>query len=93
MFNFKEPNPYNLFDIRKMEVPPPFFEYYNIKFTYNLEDAITDWIMKNLKGRFYVGQSLDILSDNNIDQCLKIGFENSKEASYFMLACPHLKYK
>ena len=93
MIDLDNPNPHNLFDIRRLDVPPAYFEYSNIVFNYNLEEAIVDWITKNMKGRFYVGRSLELLSDKNVDQCLKIGFENTKEASYFMLACPHLKYK
>jgi len=34
-----------------------------------------------------------LLDDNNkIAQIITIGFEETKDMSYFMLACPHLKY-
>ena len=87
------PNPLNLFECRKLEVPPPFFEYINTEFTYNLDGAINTWIEKNMKGRYFVGRITDIDKDKKVGVVLKIGFEEPKELSYFMLACPHFKYK
>ena len=88
----KEPNALNLFDIRKLKVPPRHFEYINIPMRYNLEDALTRWVEENLKGRFYIGKSLGIDNNNQVTTVFKVGFENPKELSYFTLACPHLKY-
>lgn len=88
-----KPNPLNLFDIRRAEIPPPYFEYITADFTYNLDAAIVHWIEKNLKGRYFVGRSTGLDSDDRVNQILKIGFEEPKELSMFMLACPHLKYK
>lgn len=88
----KKPNPLNFFGSREACVPPPHFEYIKIPFKYNLEIAISKWIYANLKGRFYVGKSVGINSEDKVDQMLKIGFEDEKEMSFFMLACPLLKY-
>ena len=33
-----------------------------------------------------------VASDNKITQVITVGFEEIKDMSYFMLACPHLKY-
>jgi len=88
-----KPNPLNLFDLRRTELPPPYFDYVSVDFTYNLDNAIVHWIEKNLKGRFFVGRTSGIDSSNKVEQVLKIGFEEPKELSMFMLACPHLKYK
>tara|TARA_R110000851_G_scaffold149970_2_gene290706 strand:+ start:5447 stop:5710 length:264 start_codon:yes stop_codon:yes gene_type:complete len=84
----KEPNPLNVFNLRTLTIPAPHFEYCTIPMTYNLLDAITNWVKDNLKGRYYIGPAIDL------DQrpVLKIGFEEPKELSYFMLACPLLKY-
>jgi len=89
----KEPNPLNLFNVRRLQIPAPFFDYTELKFAYNLEDALVQWIDKNCKGRYYVGKSLGTISDNTLEVCLKIGFEQPKETSYFIMACPLLKYK
>lgn len=89
MRNLHKPNPNNVFQNRCMPVPPPHFEYTEYDMMYNMELAIHDWIYHNLKGRFYIGKSLS----KSQQTCMKIGFEDGKELSYFTLACPLLKYK
>jgi len=92
MIKQKKPNPLNVFKIRKLKMPPRHFEYVSIPLKYNLEKSIARWIEDNLRGRFFVGKSLEIDSNNQIVTSVKIGFEDHKELSYFNLACPHLKY-
>jgi hypothetical protein len=89
----KKPNPLNFFDCRQSRVPPPYFEYICIPLRYNLEASINKWINENLKGRYYLGRSINIDSANTVNSALKIGFEEPKELSYFTLACPLLKYE
>ena len=92
MNKIKEPNPLNLFGIRRLNVLPKHFEYISMPMTYNLEEALVKWIEDHLKGRFYVGKSIGVDKENQVQTCIKVGFENSKELSFFTLACPHLKY-
>jgi len=92
MIKNKKINPLNFFDIRKLEVPPPHFEYITIPIRYNLEESLSKWIDENLKGRYYIGKDISIDHENSLASVLKIGFEEPKELSYFNLACPHLKY-
>lgn len=87
-----KPNALNFFDIRKMTVPPPHFEYMIIPQKYNLEKTLDKWIVSHLKGRYYLGTTLAIGNVNGLDTRLKVGFEDAKELSYFTLACPLLKY-
>lgn len=90
----KEPNPLNFYEARQVKVLPPHFQSINLGATiYNLEDTICKWITTNLKGRFYCSRSISLTSDNQLNQTIKVGFEEPKELSYFTLACPHLKYK
>ena len=91
MFKQKKANPLNFFKARQLTVLPPHFETISQPMTYNLELSISKWIQHNLKGRYFVGKGIEV-KDGSIEQVLKIGFEDHKEASYFMLACPHLKY-
>lgn len=72
---------------------PVYFEYTDFTTGYNLFDAIDSWIHSNLKGRYYIGKSVSLDDNNSLKNCLRVGFEEKKEMSYFMLACPHLKYK
>lgn len=84
-----KPNHYNFFDIRKLDVPSPHLEFIVIPVTYNIENSITKWVEKNLKGRYYIGRTPD---QQQGKLALQIGFEDPKELSYFNLACPFLKY-
>jgi hypothetical protein len=92
MLRHKEPNAYNLFEIRRLKVPSPHCEYINLPLKYNLEQSLVNWISTNLKGRFYVGKSV-ALREQGTETVCKVGFEDAKELSYFTLACPLLKYK
>ena len=87
MLKFDNPNPLQFFNLRKQEVPISHFEYVEIPTKYNLEQSINNWIYTHLKGRYYVGICLTVEGTK-----IKVGFEEKKELSYFMLACPHLKY-
>ena len=86
-------NPLNVFKARRTEFPPSHFEYTDIPLQYNLQEALIKWIDKNCKSRYYIGKNVFLDNDNKIQTGLKVGFEESKEMSFFMLACPHLKYK
>jgi hypothetical protein len=79
--------------MRQVDVLPPHFEVITTPMTYNINDSIANWIKRNLKGRFYIGQGVVINSSSQIETVIKIAFEDPKEASYFALACPHLKYQ
>ena len=93
MIKNKTPNPLNVFEVRQVKSAPPHFEYVNLPMKYNLEESLIKWIKQNLKNRFYTGKNVSLDSDNKLTQVLTIGFEETKDMSYFMLACPHLKYK
>ena len=48
--------------------------------------------LKNLKSRFFIGKKVALDKENAVATMINLGFEDPKELSYFMLACPHLKY-
>jgi hypothetical protein len=93
MIKNKKINSLNVFEVRKVKSAPPHFEYVNLPMKYNLEESLVKWIKQNLKHRFYTGKNVSLDSDNKLIQVLTVGFEETKDMSYFMLACPHLKYK
>lgn len=92
MIKDKPVNTLEILDLRQVNFPPPHFEYITLPMKFNLEDSLAKWINKNLKKRFFVGKSLGLDKKNSRSIQLTVGFEDSKEMSYFMLACPHLKY-
>lgn len=83
-------NPLNVLGIRKVEFPAHHFIYTTVpKYTPVYMSKLDTWISQNLNGRYYIGQSLDLI-DNTIVFTIKVGFENDKELSFFKLACPDL---
>lgn len=68
-------------------------EYLDISPNYNLEKALVNWITSNCKSRFYIGKAINNPTGQSAESKIRIGFEDSKELSYFALACPLLKYK
>lgn len=86
----KQPNPLNYFKVRSTQYLPRHFEVVSLPISYNMESSIEKWIFENLKNRYYVSREK---TRNFGHSNIKVGFEDPKEASYFMLACPHLKYK
>lgn len=93
MIKNNKPNPLNVFGVRQVKMAPSHFEYVNLPLTYNIEATIVKWINQNLKNRFYIGKNVTINDENKLTQVLTVGFEETKDMSFFMLACPHLKYK
>lgn len=93
MIKNKKLNPLNIFEVRQVKSAPPHFEYVNLPMTYNIEDSMVKWVKNNLKNRFYIGKNVTLDNNNKLIQVLTVGFEENKDMSYFMLACPHLKYK
>lgn len=86
-------SPQDFFEIRRLPFEPPHLETIDIPHRYNLEDAMNKWIEKNLKKRYYLKQVVALTRENKISSVLRAGFEDPKELSYFVLACPLLKYK
>ena len=85
-------NPLEVFEVRRVSFCPSYFESANIRPRYNLNDAIVNWIEDNLSGRYYIGKAVSLNEDNALQTYVKVAFEKESELSYFMLACPHLKY-
>ena len=86
-------NPLNVLESRRVSFCPPYFNSAIFASGYNLEKALNDWIYENLSGRYYIGKAVALDSkSNNQKISIKVAFETSSEMSYFMLACPLLKY-
>lgn len=91
----KQVNPNNFFGLRRLKYQAPHLHYVDVPFNYNLEKALVKWIEYNLKHRFYLNKTVGISprEDTALEYKFKVGFEDPKELSYFILACPLLKYK
>jgi hypothetical protein len=91
MLSLDKINPLNVLGCREVGDPPPHFHYLNIDLKYNMVDSLKQWVYENLRNRFYLGESLQLVNNHFVIK-IKIGFEEPKEASFFLLACPLLKY-
>jgi hypothetical protein len=91
MLSVDKINPLNVLSAREVSDPPPHFHYLYVDLRYNIINSIKQWIYENLRNRFYLGECLQLV-DNQFSVRIKIGFEEPKDASFFLLACPHLKY-
>jgi hypothetical protein len=89
----KKISPDDFFQIRRLQHQPPHLATIDIAYTYNMESAISKWIDTNLKKRYFLKKVIGLRHESKIESVLRAGFEDPKELSYFVLACPHLKYK
>jgi len=81
-------NPLNVLEMRRMDFLPPHFEPIEVFHRYHSNEII-DWIFRNLKGRFFYGQTTKII-DGTIINYNAVAFEDGKETTIFLLGCPHL---
>jgi len=86
-----KPNPLNLLDLRRVRFPARHFHYTTRnRYNPNRSSSVDDWIYQNLNGRYYIGQTLILDSTNTITYATKIGFEEQKELSFFLLGYSEL---
>ena len=91
MLTVDKVNPLNVLNCREVFTPPHYFHYLTLDLKYNIITPIKEWITKNLKHRYYIQETTE-LNNNQFQVRIRIGFEDPKEASFFLLACSHLKY-
>lgn len=83
MLKYGEVNPLNVFGLRRLDHCPPHFV--EVKYTLQCsEKKITDWIIENLEGRFYAGESYTE-ENGHIHMIKSAAFEIPGEASMFAL--------
>lgn len=85
-------NPLNVHHARRVDFCPPYFEFITITPSYSLNKTLDEWIYENTSSRYYIGNTVEASEGTPFKQKIKIGFENPSELSFFMLACPLLKY-
>lgn len=78
---------------RELDHVPPHFAKMKIAEKEIISDQIVDWIRSKLNGRFYLKKIPSILSNDKLGVSVYVAFEDHKELTYFMLACPYLRRK
>lgn len=80
-------NPLNVLGIREMATPSPLFHYVILDTHIKNLEAVRSWIYSHLKYRFYIKETMLVDHDNQLVTKLKVGFEDPKESSFFLLSC------
>lgn len=84
-------NPLDVLENRRLTQISPHFIKSHIPDYGIYDDNTVDWIQTKLKGRFFYGRIPTVDKDGKFKSSLAVGFEDPKELTYFMLACPHLR--
>jgi hypothetical protein len=86
-----KPNPLNFLDLRRVNFPARHFHFTTIpKYVPSSLKKMDEWIYTNLNGRYYIGQGIGLDHTNSIVYNTKIGFEQEKEMSFFLLSYSNL---
>lgn len=88
MFNL---NPIDVLNQREMNTLPPHFSKIKVADGDLFDGRVKQWIRTKLKGRFCIAKSPSIDQGGNLKSATFVAFEDQKELTYFMLACPHLR--
>jgi hypothetical protein len=88
MFNL---NPIAILKQRRVSTLPPHFAKTKIGEMVLFDNELIDWVDARLKGRYCVVRSPAIDKDGKLKSATFVAFEDQKELTYFMLACPHLR--
>jgi len=86
----KKVRPFNVHKVRKVTFLPDHFESVAIAASPRNQSKIAQWIDDNLSNRYFVNRVTDVDQTNKITYKIKVGFEEAKEMSFFMIACPLL---
>lgn len=84
-------NPLEVLDERKVNVLPPHFAKHRLANSRREVQSIEDWVKDKLNGRYCVANYPNLDNSDKLHTSTFIGFEDQKELTYFMLACPHLR--
>lgn len=84
-------NPLDVLKKRKVSYMAPHFSKLKISESDFFDSNLENWIFNKLKGRFYILRTPGVSEDNKLKNSLIVGFEDQKELTFFMLACPYLR--
>jgi hypothetical protein len=77
---------FNIFGLRKVNSCPPHFKTITVPYKWNTSGDVETWIYENLSGRYYIGKTVKLDADSTLQTVILIGFENHKEATFFLLS-------
>lgn len=90
MFNL---NPLDILNCRELKTIPPHFAKAKLGDLDFFDRNVPLWIKNKLKGRFCVVRQPALDSNGVLKTATIVAFEDQKELTYFMLACPFIRRK
>ena len=84
-------NPIDVLKKRKLAYLPVHFSKIKISDGELFEGNVQEWVQNKLKGRYAITRAPSLDSEGNLKSATFVAFEDQKELTYFMLACPHLR--
>jgi hypothetical protein len=84
-------NPLNVLGYRQLKIIPEHFTVITIEqgpVVGRTNNEVTKWIFENLHSRFAIVSDVKLSEQNAMRTVIRIGFEDPKESSMFMLMCP-----
>lgn len=85
-------NPLDVLNKRSLSFIPPHFAKFKLQDSmFGGTNSIDSWIKNKLKGRYAICKHPSIDNEGHLKSNLFVAFEDQKELTYFMLACPHLR--
>ena len=83
-------NPIDVLKQRKLTIALSHFKKIAIT-EIDLFNGLENWINTKLHGRYYIAKQPGIDDKGNLRSTYFVGFEDQKELTYFILACPILR--
>jgi hypothetical protein len=87
-------NPLEVLNKRSLSHIPPHFAKFKIDESGHFlsqTGIIESWVRTRLRGRYSIAKLPSIDKDGHLKTATFVAFEDQKELTYFMLACPHLR--
>ncbi len=85
-------NPLEVLNKRSVSHIPPHFAKFKIDDQGLFQhSSLENWVKAKLKGRYAISKQPTIDKDGHLKTATFVAFEDQKELTYFMLACPYLR--
>lgn len=84
-------NALDILNHRQLDAVAPHFAKMKLSEGDMFGTEVDNWIRSKLVGRYYIKRQPSISQDGKLKTATYVGFEDHKELTYFMLACPHIR--
>ncbi len=85
-----EHNPLEVMRSRELKTMPPHFAKMQVSDSDRVDRRLSEWVKTNTSGRYCIN-TYPAAKENKFKSVTFVGFEEEKELTYFMLACPYLR--